>query len=180
MEMSVKRADGIEKLSDGQRECLRRVFDHKTSKTIARELGISPHTVDQRIKVAMRVLDVDSRVEAARILAVHEDPDAHPSLVYQAPDIEGEVLERPVSIPVNESGSAVDPAGQREEEERAFNSTYPLHGMAGGPASLPLEWRERRELNAWQKLSWIAVIAIGSALSFGAILAGLDALSRLS
>lgn len=170
----------VEKLSDGQRECLRRVYDHKTSKTIARELNISPHTVDQRIKVAMRRLKVDSRVDAARLLVQHENPGSHHELVYQVPDIEGEVLEKPQSVLVNESGSAGDPAGQVYEEDRAFNGSYALQGMAGGPAALPLEWRQRKDLTPWQKLGAIALIAIGSALSFGAILAGLDALTRLS
>lgn len=170
----------VEKLSDGQRECLRRVYDHKTSKTIARELDISPHTVDQRIKVAMRQLKVDSRVDAARILMEHERPGSHHKLVYQAPDIESEVLDKPRSSVVAESGSVGDPAGHVEEEERAFNANYALQAMPGGPASLPLEWRQRRELTPWQKLGAIALIAIGSALSFGAVLAGLDALTRLS
>ena len=67
-------AERLNKLSEAQRICLRMVFMHMSSKDIARELGISPHTVDQRLKGAMQILGVDSRVEAARILARHEAP----------------------------------------------------------------------------------------------------------
>ena len=41
-------SDRIEKLTEAQRVCLRMVLMHLSSKDIARELGISPHTVDQR------------------------------------------------------------------------------------------------------------------------------------
>lgn len=42
--------------------------ERMTSKEIARELGISPHTVDQRIRFALRILGVRSRSEAALML----------------------------------------------------------------------------------------------------------------
>jgi hypothetical protein len=41
------------------------LIQHKTSKEIARELGISPHTVDQRIQFAREKLGVQTRSEAA-------------------------------------------------------------------------------------------------------------------
>ena len=52
-------------LTAKQREVLDRLIEHKTSKEIARELGISPHTVDQRIQFAKEKLGAASRSEVA-------------------------------------------------------------------------------------------------------------------
>jgi len=46
-------ADRVAKLSEGQLDCLRLVDQHLSSKEIAVELGISPHTVDQRIRQSL-------------------------------------------------------------------------------------------------------------------------------
>src|SRR6188768_4307779 len=52
-------------LTAKQREVLDLLIEHKTSKEIARALGISPHTVDQRIFFAREKLGVTSRGEVA-------------------------------------------------------------------------------------------------------------------
>ena len=59
----------VDRLTEGQREVLRRVNRHMQTKEIARELGISPDGVTQRVKAAMRILGVNSRRDAARMLA---------------------------------------------------------------------------------------------------------------
>lgn len=62
-----------ETLTEKQCSVLDLLIDHKTSKEIARELGISPHTVDQRISLARGKLGVSSRNElAARYRAMRE------------------------------------------------------------------------------------------------------------
>jgi DNA-binding CsgD family transcriptional regulator len=81
-------------LTEGQRDCLRLVYQHMTSKDIARILNVSPHTVDMRLRTAMRALSVASRIEAARLLVQEEAggevaPDAYQPLIYQAPDVAG-------------------------------------------------------------------------------------------
>jgi DNA-binding CsgD family transcriptional regulator len=58
-------APGIGGLTDKQREVLDLLIEHKTSKEIARLLGISPHTVDQRIFFAREKLGAGSRSEVA-------------------------------------------------------------------------------------------------------------------
>jgi len=55
----------LDELTAKQRQVLDLLIQHKTSKEIARELGISPHTVDQRIQFAREKLGVQSRSEAA-------------------------------------------------------------------------------------------------------------------
>jgi DNA-binding CsgD family transcriptional regulator len=52
-------------LSEKQRQVLDLLIQHKTSKEIARLLGISPHTVDQRIRFARDKLGARTRSEAA-------------------------------------------------------------------------------------------------------------------
>jgi len=83
----------VAQLTDGQRDCLRLVFNHQTSKDIARILGVSPHTVDMRLRTSMKVLGVTSRIEAARVLMQEETrlglcADAYQPLIYQSPDME--------------------------------------------------------------------------------------------
>ncbi|MET0251477.1 MAG: helix-turn-helix transcriptional regulator [Novosphingobium sp.] len=53
-------------LTDKHREVLDRLLEHKSSKEIAIELGISPKTVDQRINSAARKLGTADRRETAR------------------------------------------------------------------------------------------------------------------
>lgn len=53
-------------LSDKQREALDLLILHKSSKEISRVLGISPHTVDQRLEGAKRKLGAMSRNELAQ------------------------------------------------------------------------------------------------------------------
>lgn len=60
------------KLTEREKECLRLWLDHKTAKEIARELGISHHAVEKRLKTARTKLGVASSLEAARLLAREE------------------------------------------------------------------------------------------------------------
>jgi DNA-binding CsgD family transcriptional regulator len=87
-------------LTDAERDCLRLVYQHMTSKDIARSLGVSPHTVDMRLRQSIRKLEVTSRIEAARALLNDEialgiavpaeiQPETYQPLIYQAPEIVG-------------------------------------------------------------------------------------------
>lgn len=65
-------------LTGKQREVLDLLIQHKTSKEISRLLGISPHTVDQRIMLARAKLGVATRGEVAqayrRLVEAYEQP----------------------------------------------------------------------------------------------------------
>jgi DNA-binding CsgD family transcriptional regulator len=61
----------VARLSSGQLDCLRLVDEHLSSKEIASRLKISPHTVDQRIRRALQILQVERRSQAALIVARH-------------------------------------------------------------------------------------------------------------
>lgn len=62
----------IAQLTERERLYLRLVHRHMTPKAIARELDVSPTSVDERIETAMRRLGVRSRREAAILLPQHE------------------------------------------------------------------------------------------------------------
>jgi DNA-binding CsgD family transcriptional regulator len=57
----------IEKLTTKQREALRLLAYHRTSKEIAKLLGVSPSAADHRIESVCRKLGVQSRRDAARL-----------------------------------------------------------------------------------------------------------------
>jgi DNA-binding CsgD family transcriptional regulator len=63
-------------LTAKQREVLDLLIQHKTSKEISRILGISPHTVDQRIMLSRAKLNVATRGEVAqeyrRLVGIYE------------------------------------------------------------------------------------------------------------
>jgi len=54
-----------DRLTDKQRACLDLLLERKTSKQIARDLGISKYTVDQRITAARQVLGASDRDDTA-------------------------------------------------------------------------------------------------------------------
>src|SRR5678815_2536091 len=74
MDDSDEMAERIARLSAGQLDCLRLVDQLLSSKEIAAELKISPHTVDQRIRQALAILGVERRAQAARIVAGYKGP----------------------------------------------------------------------------------------------------------
>jgi len=220
-------------LTDGQRDCLRLVYRHMTSKDIARSLGVSPHTVDMRLRTAMKVLDVPSRIDAARLLVhdeaaeqaggearIAEEETAaalYQSLIYQSSDVvvapELAIVGAPASTRSDENAIPLsDPrikpvvgppasgpprlAGASTlfdaPQQAAFTAAAapPLPDAAGtitswhsaslaGGSTASLPWGQRNDMSITARLAWIAMIAIGSALAFGAILGALEALKRL-
>src|SRR5688572_6789255 len=71
----------VERLTPREREILRLVDRHLSSKQIARELGIRKDTVDEHLDKARQRLGVASRFEAARLLAASEGPASAPVIV---------------------------------------------------------------------------------------------------
>ncbi|MEY4160195.1 MAG: hypothetical protein RLZZ136_816 [Pseudomonadota bacterium] len=67
--LSKSHSEVLNRLTAKQCECLELVLNHKTSKQIAQILNISPHTVNQRLDSARRILDVATRLDAAILYA---------------------------------------------------------------------------------------------------------------
>lgn len=172
----------FDRLSDGQRDCLRLVLVHMNSKEIGRKLDISPHTVDQRLRGSMRILEADSRFDAARKFAEVDSENPYQSLIYQSSDIEKTAQSATLASSATRSGgifeddliedlAKVDGGGTAIAIDRSKSKSSRL--------PFPRYRGEKNELSTFERLGWIIVIAIGSAVSFGGILAGLEALSRL-
>ena len=180
--MAPMESERIDKLTEAQRVCLRMVLMHLSSKDIARELGISPHTVDQRLRMAIQALGVANRFEAARILARYESQTPYQSAVYQTPHIAPASVHASIDLSdihgVRQGNEAYQGSAVREEQI-AFRT--PAFATGGTFVNLPFPTpgRERNDLNIVQRLGWIVSIAIASALAFGGLLAGLDALKHL-
>lgn len=174
----MKSDKGIDRLTPGQLECLALVYQHLSSKEIAVELGISSHTVDQRIRQALHHLGVERRSEAARIAAAAGLLAPYQRLIHQPPHID------PAPIP-GESDAAV--SHQIRHADRA-GGTGSLGDMTeqtsvGFLSSLPLpiatRSRPRNEMSIGLRLMWIVVISLGSIFAVGMYLAGLESLARL-
>jgi DNA-binding CsgD family transcriptional regulator len=173
--------DRVARLSDGQRLCLALVDQHLSSKEIALKLGISPHTVDQRVRQALQILGVEKRGEAARLVAAAmrdgRDP-AYQRLIHQSSHIDA-------AAAADHQDGAV--SHQIRHADRAGGSS--LVGIEteqrpeGSWASLPLPFATRsqpaNEMSVAVRLLWIVLIAIGAAFSAGMYLAGLESLSRM-
>jgi len=166
----------VARLSAGQLDCLLLVNEHLSSKEIAAELDISPHTVDQRIRGALHILGVERRSQAARIVAQHSGP--YQRLIHQSPHIEGSSASGHPEAAVRNQIRHADRAG--EAEGAGFRTEQ--RAVAFGPSLfLPFATRSnpRNEMTVGQRLFWIVMIAIGAAFSAGMYLAGLESLARL-
>jgi len=176
-DVELEAAERVAKLTQGQLDCLRLVAQHLSSKEIAVELGISPHTVDQRIRQALHVLGVDRRAQAARMVVQQEDP--YQRLIHQPPHIEGSAASGDhrgaISNQIRHAGRA------GEAWESAGFHTEQKRGLSWSSLQLPFATRShpRNEMSVGLRLLWIVVIATGAAFSAGMYLAGLESLSRM-
>jgi len=95
----------IARLTERERECLRRWLEHKTAKEIALDLGISHHAVEKRLKMARTKLDVATSLEAARVLA---EAEGYGQAVAGPPELSRETGDR------DDAARAALPSGTRE------------------------------------------------------------------
>jgi DNA-binding CsgD family transcriptional regulator len=166
----------VGRLTAGQLDCLKLVDQHLNSKEIAAELGISPHTVDQRIRQALAILRVERRTQAARIVSQYCGP--YQRLIHQSPYIPHEPDSRQpdgaISNQIRHAGRAGKVGGAGFLTEQRPASFWPSLQPPFATRSNP-----RNEMRVGQRLFWIAAIAIGAAFSAGMYLAGLESFARL-
>ena len=169
-------AQRVARLSQGQLDCLLLVDQHLNSKEIAAELGISPHTVDQRVRQSLQILGVERRSQAARVVAQYSGP--YQRLIHQPPYIPAVSLsvqpEAAVSHQIRHADRAGEAGGAGFLTEQRPASFWPSLQPPFATRSNP-----RNEMSVGQRLFWIAAIAIGAAFSAGMYLAGLESLARL-
>lgn len=133
--------NGLASLSPKQRQCLRLVFDHLTSKEIAPLVSLTPGVVDQYVKRAVRALGAKDRFDAARMLQ---------RLELQSLDVDPLRTFVPTSFPLDRGDQA------------------------------PSIGRRLNDLNWWQRLLVIALVAIGGAIAFAGVSSGLQWLSTIA
>ncbi|WP_033074415.1 response regulator transcription factor [Sphingopyxis sp. MWB1] len=146
-------------LSAVQIETLRHVFEHKNSKQIARIMGVSPHTVDERIRRSLKKLNVSNRVEAAKLLAargIFDHVTPYQPLTYQSLELGG-------------STNPVDPTARRGSLRRIFDIGAPFP-TASQPAN-------RHGL--MERIIWPILIALATILAFSALYSILIGLGRV-
>jgi DNA-binding CsgD family transcriptional regulator len=56
------------RLTTAERECLKRCLNYQTAKQMALDLGVSPHAVEKRLKMARTKLGLSSSLEAAKLV----------------------------------------------------------------------------------------------------------------
>ncbi|RYF24117.1 MAG: DUF4019 domain-containing protein [Oxalobacteraceae bacterium] len=105
---------GLEALSEREKETLRLLLAGHDAKSISRDLGLSVHTVNERLRDARRKLDVTSSREAARLLG---------NVERGTPNYFGD----------RQSG-VVQPSiiGKEELPSRRFGTGHPLAWLGGG------------------------------------------------
>lgn len=169
--------DKVARLTPGQLAVLELVDQHLSSKEIAARLGISPHTVDQRIRTALRTLGVPRRQDAARLIA---QAQSYQRLIHQSPHLDppgGSALDDgAISFQIRHADrlEEVGNGGVLETEQGATPPRSPLVP----PWSTRSNPRNRMSIG--QRLLWIFVIAMGASLCAGVYLAGLESLGRLA
>lgn len=174
-----KRVDptAFNRLTARQQQCLRLVAAPATSKQIARELGISSHTVDQHIREALATLGLSDRMEAARRFVAHERAAAGAPAAPPGPS--------PAPAPFLSPAPALaaqDGAPPAAWEAPPQSLTTQAAGMAGNAASgpmlapseraapnlalpFPTKDRPRNELDRTSRLIWIAAVMTGLILA---------------
>lgn len=166
----------VERLTPGQLDCLRLVDQHLSSKEIALELGISPHTVDQRIRLALQALGVERRSQAARLVANELGP--YQRLIDQSPYIEASPdkgqSDAAVGFQIRHADRAGEAGGVGVNTEQV-----PAPNWSSLPLPFATRSHPRNEMSVGHRLLWIFLIAIGAIFSAGMYLAGLESLSRM-
>ncbi|MDE8652256.1 response regulator transcription factor [Novosphingobium album (ex Liu et al. 2023)] len=154
--MSIDAAKRLERLSPRQQQCLRLVYERRTSKEIALELGLGTGTVDAYLKEAIAVLGARNRRHAAELLHAHDEKTCSP----------GKLGAETLGV-----GTSGDGEAERFQDGRSSNWTsllpYRPHGANGN------------DLKPLYRVFWIGQIGIACATGFGMLVVGLEVLSRL-
>jgi DNA-binding CsgD family transcriptional regulator len=100
--MSTRVSEGFGALTEKEKQTLRLIVRGHDAKSIARSLGLSVHTINERLRDARRKMAVSSSREAARLLLEVEDA----ALAVQSPDLLGDT-----DIGADAACSPVDPQG---------------------------------------------------------------------
>lgn len=186
MSLSDQKLHAMGRLSAGQMNVLHRVAQHKSSKEIARELDISPHTVDQRVRRIHSILGVSTRSEAARVyMAAHNsleevDADLCGGLIYQGPSLS----EPHLSAQVGSSFDEWNPESDRAEKFlREAQAPYFAGDLNSQPQrswlSVLFEVQKTNALSPLTRTFVIVLIMLLSLLALSALVGLAEGISRI-
>ena len=178
--MDIGGLTNFDKLTEAQLMCLRLVNQHQTSKHIAIALGISHHTVDQRISRACKTLSVATRGEAARLVAAHDAARGYEPFIYEPPHI----------AVADQNASAFFTSNNVEEvapetEAYVLNDTMVSfdHSKHTSRVSwqflFPSRWGETNDLTIPKRLAAALAVCVTCLMVAGITIASLEGLSRL-
>jgi DNA-binding CsgD family transcriptional regulator len=80
----MEKGDGLVRLTEREKMCLRQWLQHKSAKEIAADIGISHHAVEKRLKMARLKLGAASSLHAARMLG---EAEGYGRTVSHSPDL---------------------------------------------------------------------------------------------
>lgn len=171
-------------LRDIHKECLRLVAQHYSSKEIARKLGISKHTVDQRLQHATQKLGAASRFDAARRFHEAEtklgNPIPYDRMIYDAADISFETADGRQRVSGGERDQSQDANVSRlQDAPMAFSLGEPSSLEALLNPSVSTGKVSPPSLGPRAKFLLVISVAAISLLAFGAAVAALEVLSRI-
>jgi len=159
----------VEKLTERQRACLRLVGEGYVTKEIARRLEISDLRAGKDIDAAMRKLGVSRRIDAARLLAEHEERGVNV--------IPGATLPLPPPAEIR----AFPAASTEQAPSRMLREERSPYGTAADPPDLGWPLRQRggagNDLNLWQRVIWIFLLCAVGLIGFGTLAVGIGSLS---
>lgn len=138
------------RLNQRQRECLRLVYRNLEAKEIARELGLSPHTVVEHLRDARRVLGASRSMHAARMLAEYEQ----------------------------DNRIGYEPVGVTDRENSVFTSSVPATAV-GAEAGIREIRKNRYNFSYLERLGLIVGIAVGIIALTGALATGAHVVTQV-
>ena len=183
--LSIDKDTRLTKLSPTQLDVLELVALRRTSKEIARQLNISPVTVDQRIKRIQHLIGANSRSEAARYFLAAQAGNADLSqLIYDKTIYQSSGLAEPApGGQLKASLGERNPAGGGEtylRQSQAMFNTSPNDWSSLRPLSSVLEAVSRREkISVGAKTLIVISIMIVTIITFALLVTLAEGLSRI-
>ena len=180
-----KPGDRIARLNAGERLCLTLVAKGKSSKIIGRELNLSPHTIDDRVRSACAKLGAANRTEAAQIFMAATyagDSTAYEEtskLRYENSGISDGGNRR------NKWLSAGESDGSDEYDRERIRRLISLGDSGGGEARsdnrhpIATFFWGTNKLSAGRRILIILAIAFGFVVAVATLVNVMDVLSRL-
>jgi DNA-binding CsgD family transcriptional regulator len=158
--------DGLSKLTERERDCLRLVLTTDNQKEIARRLRIAPNTVYGHLKSAMRKLEVSSSVRAAQMLRDHEAVSSPPQFGGDQPLTLSDPPASRIDLTPSNSGRGPQGGGNRDRAAALVGwlrhlLRMPAERQAGRGNDLTIGQRFRDSV----QVMLLAVFAIGAMAS---------------